>query len=180
MVSLIAKHALSGQAPLALQDLHFQIEDLGPITSIAPFNGQESALNAVLEAGHGLRFPVPNTSTQQAVAKLLWSGRGQALVVGVAPDARLAAHAAVTDQSDGWVTLGLEGARAEAVLARLVAVDLRLTACPVGASLRAQVQHIPALIHRAAPQVFHIMVMRSFGQSAWHEVSEAMRGVAAR
>ena len=111
MVSLIAKHALSGQAPLALQDLHFQIEDLGPITSIAPFNGQESALNAVLEAGHGLRFPVPNTSTQQAVAKLLWSGRGQAFLVGVAPDARLAAHAAVTDQSDGWVTLGLEGAR---------------------------------------------------------------------
>ena len=180
MVSLIAKHALSGQAPLALQDLHFQIEDLGPITSIAPFNGQESALNAVLEAGHGLRFPVPNTSAEQALAKLLWSGRGQAFLVGVAPDARLAAHAAVTDQSDGWVTLGLEGARAEAVLARLVAVDLRLTACPVGASLRAQVQHIPALIHRAAPQVFHIMVMRSFGQSAWHEVSEAMRGVAAR
>ena len=180
MVSLIAKHALSGQAPLALQDLHFQIENLGPITSIAPFNGQVSALIAVLEAGHGLRFPVPNTSAQQAVAKLLWSGRGQAFLVGVAPDARLAAHAAVTDQSDGWVTLGLEGARAEAVLARLVAVDLRLTACPVGASLRAQVQHIPALIHRAAPQVFHIMVMRSFGHSAWHEVSEAMRGVAAR
>ena len=180
MVNLIAKPALSGQAPLALEDMHLKIEDVGPITSLAPFNGQEAALNAVLEAGHGLHFPLPNTSAQQGVAKLLWSGRGQAFLVGVVPEARLAAHAAVTDQSDAWVTLGLGGARAEAVLARLVAVDLRLTACPVGASLRAQVQHIPALIHRAAPQVFHIMVMRSFGQSAWHEVSEAMRGVAAR
>ena len=46
----------------------------------------------------------------------------------------------MTDQSDGWTVLALSGAAAVDVLARLVPVDLRLAAFPVGGALRTRAE----------------------------------------
>ena len=180
MVSLIAKSPLAGVAPHVIGTCALSEALPGPITSIAPFKGREAGLSAALQAAHGLEFPAPNRVTGTAPAQAVWSGQGQAFLIGAAPDARLSAHAALTDQSDGWAVLRLEGAEAEAVLARLFPLDLSLTNFAVGHSARSQLQHVIALLVRSGPQTFDIFVMRSFAQTALHEIETAMQGIAAR
>jgi sarcosine oxidase subunit gamma len=92
---------------------------------------------------------------------------------------RLAPEAAVTDQSDGWACLLLEGEDARAVLARLVPLDLEEEAFRDGAVARTQLRQLAcALIRRGG--AFEIRVMRSFAATAHHDLTTAMRAVAAR
>ncbi len=92
----------------------------------------------------GLAFPAPNPSARRQSARLVWTGRDQAFLMGADP-APLAAHAALTDQSDGWAGLALEGAAAVDVLARLYPLDLR--AMPVGSAARAPLNHMSSVLH---------------------------------
>ncbi len=180
VVSLIAKTPLAGHLPVTVGTCTLAEVMLGPVTSLSPYRGREQALSDALMAAHGVAFPAPNRVAQGDGLRLVWSGRAQAFLTGAAPGAGLGDHAALTDQSDGWAGLHLSGTGAEAVLARLVPVDLRAPAFDVGHCARTQVQHINALIIRTGEQAFEIMVMRSFGQTAVHEITEAMRGVNAR
>ena len=76
--------------------------------------------------------------------------------------------------------MSLSGAAAADVLARLVPLDLRLAACPVGTALRTQVNHMNAVILRTGDYGFEILVFRSMARTAWHELEAAMGMVAAR
>lgn len=149
------------------------------ITAIQPFPGQTAAVDAVLRP-LGLRFPVPGESVATAGARLVWAGRETAFLFGApAPDG-LRAHAACTDQSDGWAGLRLDGSDAEAVLARLVPIDLRAGLFGVGACARTPLNHMQALILRAADETFDLHVFRSMAATAVHDLADAMRAVAAR
>ena len=55
--------------------------------------------------------PGPNRATGKAGARAIWFGRGMILQGGPAPDPSLAEHAALTDQTDGWACVQLEGQR---------------------------------------------------------------------
>jgi sarcosine oxidase subunit gamma len=88
--------------------------------------------------------------------------------------------AALTDQTDGWSALAVSGAAAVDVLARLVPVDLRLAACPVGSALRSGLNHMNAVILRTGDHAFDVMVFRSMARTAWHELETTMSMVAAR
>ena len=90
------------------------------------------------------------------------------------------AEAALTDQSDGWAVIRLTGAGCEAVLARLVAVDLRPGHFRRGHTLRTLLFHAPASLTRIGAHGFEIMVFRSMAASAVHELGVAMKSVAAR
>jgi sarcosine oxidase subunit gamma len=160
--------AARGQATLALADL-------GTMTSIAPFPGQEAAVSAAL-TGLGLTFPAPNAVVAAQGARIVWTGRAQAFLIGAeAPD--LAGLAATTDQSDGWVALSLTGTAAADVLARLVPLDLRAMA--VGRAARSALGHMPLILWREEAG-FILMTFRSMARTAWHEVLVAMEGVEAR
>ena len=87
--------------------------------------------------------------------------------------------AALADQTDAWAGLALAGPDAEAVLARLVPLDLAPQAFPEGAAARSMLRHLPLLIVRGA-EGFELLVPRSSAATAVREVGEAMRGVAAR
>lgn len=149
---------------------------LGPVAAILPFSGREAALDGVLRA-RGLGFPGPGCSLEVADTRIVWSGRAAALMIG-APAPALA-EAAVIDQTDGWAGMGLSGPGAEAVLARLVPLDLRTAAFPEGATARSLLGHVQVLILRRAGG-FELLVPASYGRFAWHEVEKALRGVAAR
>lgn len=177
MAELIATPPLE-RAPLELGGVRLSAPATGAITALAPFNGQEAALSKALDAALGLRFPAPGEVYAAGDALAVWSGRGQAFVIGAAVPA-LGGLAAVTDQSDAWACLRLEGPGSEAVLARLVPLDLRAASFAPGRAARSGLNHIMALIWRDEAG-FSILVMRSFAQSAWHEVETAMRGLAAR
>lgn len=176
MPELIAKSALDGKR-LTLGTVTMAEVSVGPITGIALFPDGEAALAAGLKP-LGLSMPAPNKMVEKEGVRLVWTGKDQAFLIGLLPPAL--EGAAVTDQSDGWAVLSLAGAGAVEVLARLLPVDLRLAAFPVGQVLRTQVNHMNAVILRLGEAAFQIMVFRSMARTAWHELEDAMHMVSAR
>jgi sarcosine oxidase gamma subunit len=156
----IAKSPLAGQGPVRHGGVDLAEVDLGRVTSVAPFGTVQG-------------FPAPNTVEMWGGARLVWTGRGQAFLLGGDPDGL--DDAALTDQSDGWVGLSLTGPGAADVLARLVPLDLRaMTGCA-----RTVLGHMP-LILIAITGGFEMLTFRSMAQTAWHEVETAMKMWAAR
>ena len=176
MPDLIAKSALEERS-LALHGVTLAEVEAGPITSIAVYPGQGKAVAKGLKA-LGLAMPEPNSFAEKKGARIVWTGRDQAFLMGVAAPAL--EGAALTDQSDGWATLALSGAGGDEVLARLVPMDLRLAAFPVGRVARSQVNHMNAVILRVGEDRVEIMVFRSMARTAWHELEAAMQMVTAR
>lgn len=178
MPRLIEVSACDGLLPVTLPDAGLTELPFAPVTSVAPFAGQEKAVATALMK-LGLGWPGPGQSIRAGGVSCLWSGRGQAFLIGAVPEG-LAGLAALTDQSDGWARMQLEGPAAESVLARLVPLDLRIAAFPEGAVARCGLGHMPMVLLRDGPQRFQIMVFRSMVGSAVHDLAVAMKAVAAR
>lgn len=176
MPELIAKSALEGRS-LTLATVTLAEVEVGPISSIAVFPGGGKAVAKGLKT-LGLAMPEPNAFIEKKGARIVWTGRDQAFLMGIEPPAL--EGAAVTDQSDGWAALALTGAGAVDVLARLVPVDLRLAAFPVGRAIRTQLNHMNVVILRTGDHAFEVLAFRSMARTAWHELETTMHMVAAR
>lgn len=184
MAELRASEAAAGTGlPLAHGACRLSALAVGRCTMIAPFPGHMAAADAAL-ASLGLSFPAPGKVLSAPGARITWAGREQAMLLGAAPPAALADHAAVSDQGDGWAGFMLagsgEGRGAESVLARLVPLDLRARSFPPGRAARSLLNHMPLLILRDAADAFELYTFRSMARSAVHELAEAMRSVSAR
>jgi len=180
VAELVAKSPCEGLLPLEIGAVQVTEEDPGVMTSILPYKGQGTALSAALKAAHGMAFPAPNRATGKAGARAIWFGLDQALLMGPEPDASLAEHAALSDQSDAWAVVRLEGAGAEDVLARLVPVDLRGAVFKRGHTVRSQVAHMAGSVTRVGDRAFLILVFRSMAATLVHDLKTAMEAVAAR
>ena len=170
----------AGLLPVSVGDL--SLTEMGPVrmTSLAPYRGCVPALSAAMQAAHGVAWPEPGRMTGDTQACALWFGRDMALLIGPEPEAGLAAHAALTDQSDGWAVVQLEGRQVAEVLARLCPLDLRDAVFAPGHTARTDVAHMAGSISRLGPQLWQIMVFRSMAATLVHEAEIAMRRVAAR
>ncbi len=167
MPELIAKTALSGQAPVTHAGTTLGEADLGQITSIACFPGQKTKVGKALGG-----FPAPNTHARG----LCWTGPEQAFLLGrPAPD--LTGLAAVSDQTGGWAGLRLSGPLAAEALMRLVPLDLRRFGA--GQAARAPLGHMQMVL-MGQREGFVILVFRSMARTAWHEIEAAMKMLAAR
>ena len=102
------------------------------------------------------------------------------MLIGPEPDASLGEYAALTDQSDGWAVVRLEGKGAGDVLARLVPLDLRPASFKRGHSARTDLAHMMASLTKVGENAFQIMVFRSMARTLVHDLKTAMEGVAAR
>jgi len=173
---LIAKSALEGRS-LTQGTVTLAEVEVGPITSLAVFPGGAKAVAKGLKT-LGLAMPEPNTFAEKKGVRIVWSGRDQAFLIGAEPP--VLEGAALTDQSDGWAVLSVSGAAAVEVLARLVPVDLRLVAFPVGRAIRTQLNHMNVVILRVGDHAFEILVFRSMARTAWHELETTTHMVAAR
>jgi sarcosine oxidase subunit gamma len=173
---LIAKSALEGRS-LTLGAVTLAETDPGPITSIAVFPGGAKAAAKGLKP-LGLAMPAPNSFAEKKGARIVWTGREQAFLIGIVPPAL--EGTALTDQTDGWAMLTLSGAAAVDVLARWVPVDLRLAAFPVGRAIRTQLNHMNLVLMRTGDHSFEMLVFRSMARTAWHELEAATHMVAAR
>lgn len=178
MPSLIETTACDGLLPVRAGGLTLSEAPPARITSVAPFSGKDRAVGTALKA-LGLGWPAPGRSFSADGATCLWTGRGQAFLIGADP-VGLDAIAALTDQTDGWARMRLAGPAAEAVLARLVPLDLRPAAFPEGAVARSGLNHMTMILGREGPDAFQIMVFRSMAASAVREISVAMDACAAR
>lgn len=178
MPRLIAKSPLSGFEPVSAGGMVLTEADLGPLVLLAPWNGRAGEAAALL----GLEgLPPPNRiAALPGGGRIAFWGRGAWLLIGAGPPEAVAAHAAVTDLSDGWACLRLEGPGAAEALARLVPIDLRPAAFGEGAMARTQLFHMTCGLLRAGPEAFEILVFRSMARTAWHDLSVALRSVAAQ
>lgn len=179
VADLIAKTPCAGLLPLTIGSVTVTECDPGPMTAIAPFAGQAAALGKAL-AKHGLAWPDPGQLAQGKGVELMWFGHAHALLIGAAPDAALATHAALTDQSDAWAVVQITGSRAADVLARLTPLDLRDAAFAVGRTARTELFHMAASVTRTGVDQFRVMVFRSMAETLVHDLKTAMQGVAAR
>ncbi len=178
MPELIAKTALQGRSPLTLAGTTLAEVDLGVITSLAPFPGQEKAVARALKP-LGLPFPEPNSFAAKGAGRIVWTSRAQAFLIGVeAPE--FGAAAAVTDQSGGWACLSLKGPAGPEALMRYVAMDLSLAAFPVGRAARAALYHMQMVLMRVSEEELQFLVFRSMARTAWHEIEVALRALHAR
>lgn len=180
MAELIAKTPCDGLLPLTIGTVSLTEELPGALTSIAAMKGQDKALSVALKAAHGMVLPQVNRATGKAGSRAIWFAQGQVMLAGPAPDAVLAMHASLTDQSDAWAVVRLEGDAAEDVLARLVPVDLRASVFKRGHTMRTDLMHMMASITRVGDRAFQIMVFRSMAGTLVHDLKTAMEGVAAR
>lgn len=179
MVELKETSACAGLLPVTIGSVTLEEMAAERMTAIAPF-GDGLAFSGVLENAHGMAWPAPNRSTGKDGARCIWFGRGEALLIGPAPDAALRKTAAVVDVSDAWAVVSLQGAGAVDVLARLVPVDLRAGTFKRGHTVRTQVMHMSASITQAGPDRFRIMVFRSMAGTLVHDLKQAMAAVASR
>jgi methylglutamate dehydrogenase subunit D len=180
VAELRAKSPCEGLLPLEIGGITLREQNPGVMTSVAPRKGMQKPLSAALKTAHGMAFPAPGRATGRAGARAIWFGRAHLLLIGPAPDPSLAALAALTDQSDAWAVVQLAGADADAVLARLVPVDLRAARFKRGATVRTELAHMMASITRSGAQAFQIMVMRSMAHTMVHELKTVMEARAAR
>lgn len=180
MVDLIAKTPLNGMAPLEVGAARLSEVDLGVLTSLAPYKAKGAALSKGLKTAHGMAMPGPGRATGKDGARAIWFGHDMALLAGPAPAPALAEHAALTDQSDAWVCVRLDGDAARDVLARLTPLDLRESVFKRGHTARTELQHMAVSITRVAADGFLILAFRSMADTLRHDLESAMRGVAAR
>ena len=180
MAELTEKSPCEGLLPMNIGDVAVTEVDSGPITAIAPFAGKAEALGKAVKAAHGMSWPEVGQSHAKGGARLLWFGHAHALLMGAMPKAGLAEHAALTDQTDAWAVVNLDGAGARDVLARLTPLDLRPGHFVQNQTARSQLGHMPASVTRVAADGYQIMVFRSMAQTLIHDLTQAMHAVAAR
>lgn len=178
MVRLIAKTPCEELLPVEVRGARLAERDLGPVTAIMPLGRQDRAVAAALKA-LGLGWPAPNRAVTSAAAAVLWSGMGQAFLAGAAPEG-LDGVAALSDQSDAWAAMELSGPSTEAVLARLVAIDVRAAVFAPGHVARTGLNHMMSLLWRTGAEAVTILVFRSMAATAVHELHTAMKAVEAR
>lgn len=180
MVDLKAESPCAGLLPVTAGGLRLTEVTPGRMTSLAPYRDREAALSEAMQAAHGMAWPKSGRITGREGARAMWFGRNMAMLIGPDPDDGLAAHAALTDQTDAWAVLQLAGKGAVEALARLCPLDLRDAVFKRGHTARTDVAHMAGSVSRIGAQDWQIMVFRSMATTLVHEVETAMRRVAAR
>ncbi len=180
MVDLVAKSPFEMKLPLTIGDVTINAPKATVLTSIAPYIGKDKALSEALKSSHGMAAPAPNRATGKDGARALWFGNRMILLQGPEPDKSLARYAALTDQSDGWAVIRIDGAGAVDVLARLTPIDLRNSRFKRGHTARTELLHMMSSITRLGAQSYQVMVFRGFAQTLVHDLKTAMQSVAAR
>ena len=125
-------------------------------------------------------MPAPNRSTGGAKLRAIWVGPDQAFFVGEQLSCELGGLASVTDQSDAWAVVRLEGAHAVDVLTRLTPIALRSSVFKRGHTAKTDLMHMMASITKTGDAAFEVMVFRSMAKTLVHDLTTAMTSVSAR
>jgi len=176
VVKLIARYPCNELLPIFAGDN--TLSELAPtvITSVSPALGQKKTASAALKKACGLGFPAANRMTGKGEVRCIWFGPAQAMLFGASPV--VIKGASLTDQTDGWAVLQLQGKQASDILARLVPVDLRISTFKTRHTARTILFHMPVSITRSGANSYDIMVFRSMAVTAVHELELAMKSVA--
>lgn len=177
MAKLIANTPCAGLLPATSGSVEITEVETGPVTLVAPYQGQRKAVSDALNSALGVGFPAPNRALGTQV-RAIWCGMEQALILGA--DCPELDGAACVDHSDAWAVVRIDGPDAADVLARLTPIDLRPTTFKRGHTARTLLGHMTVSITKIGAQSFEVMAMRSMAATLVHDVKEAADHVAAR
>lgn len=163
-------------------------EGLGLVKVLERRDGS-AALRQHFHARFGIALPeAPRRMTGSDVAVMglgpgVWLASKEATGNDFAPvlKALLAGTASISDQSDAYVVLRLEGPGLREVLAKLVPIDLHERAFAPGDVAETLAAHIGVILWRLANDgadlpVFELAVSRSYAASLYHALSMAAPG----
>ena len=180
--SLTARSPLAGAAALAESWPGFALSEVSnlALASLATRRGQETELRSRAKARFDLEPPPPGRTASGDGMTFLWTGHEQWFVeVPESAPGGLEAllretfgdTAAVTDQSDAWANLRLEGTATRAVLEKLCPLDLHPGVFPPGATARTILEHLSAIVTlRDDRSSFSILTPRSSAGSFLHHL----------
>jgi heterotetrameric sarcosine oxidase gamma subunit len=145
------------------------------IASILAQRGGEAALSIFVKTRYGLELPITPRVVGGAAQALIWAGPGRWLLLGEQRQdrAELSKLTAISDQSDGWAALRLDGPNVRDMLAKGCMIDLHPAAFPSGAAAMTSIAHIGVHLWRMdealgeSGAIFHILVARSMTASFW-------------
>ena len=158
------------------------------ILSLAcPIGGNEK-LGKQLDGTIGAGLPDAGSSTESACGryKLLFMSPDQCFLLTDATEPSgvlammeeaLAGSAYLTNQSDNWVTLRLDGPLAVPALERICPIDLHTAGLGDGAVARTMMEHMGAIIHREGTDRFLLLSASSSARSFLHAVEASLEHV---
>ncbi|RWP67437.1 sarcosine oxidase subunit gamma family protein [Mesorhizobium sp.] len=147
--------------------------------------GKGAELASAAKARFGMAAPEVPKAVQAADAALIWSGPDQFLVLsrgGKHAIDRLrqafSQSASLSDQSHARALIGVSGAKARAMLAKLSSLDLHPAAFPIDAAATTSIDHTGVNLWRGNDRpdgqpVFNLLVFASFAESLWHTMLDA-------
>lgn len=172
---------------MRFRDSHLiEVTDLAIASVACPLEGRAELEGAVMTSWSA-ELPGPGRSTASA--------NGQVMILGMSPDQffvistpaptaagefvpkAVAEAGYVSDQSDNWVALRLEGPLVLPALERICPLDLDPAAFAVGSVARTVMEHIGAIIHREGPDRFLLFSASSSAHSFLHAVATSFRNV---
>jgi heterotetrameric sarcosine oxidase gamma subunit len=160
---------------------------LALVSLACPLQGDDDLAKAL--SGMGLTRPAPGTSTVAGDSRLNWR------LIWTAPDQMLLAFphqtpdaaativaetgdaAYLTDQTDSWCALVLNGPLARAALERICPLDLHNDVFAVDAAARTVMEHLGVLIVRTGADAFLLLSVSSSAASFLHAVETSLKNV---
>lgn len=182
MVDFHETTPMVGLVPVEVEGCVLSERDFVPLASVMPHTGKQVEVAKALKELTKLVMPKAAKAKRNASKGMFWNENNQWFVEGVdvsAVEKALKDLAAVTDQSDAWARFQITGEHAEAVLARLCPLDLSEEAFAKDAAARSELSHMMCAISRCKDG-YNVMVLRSFARTVAHDVTNAMRSIAAQ
>ena len=155
------------------------------LATVAVRRGESSRLSRRIRESFGIELPEGPTLAAAGDVSFAGTAPGTWLAIrerggndfAAALRQDIESAAAVTDQSDGYGVLRLEGPKVRHALAKLVPIDLHPLAFAPGAVAATIAAHMGIILWRlqdaGGGAVFEIAVFRSLASSFWHALSES-------
>lgn len=179
----MARHTLIAQSPLAEFSCEYRDVSLAELTKLSvlaiatPLDG-EAALASHLLASCSTVMPTVGksaTSDDEALTLLRLQSDQMFVLLDESKASstntvsnlveKLGAAGYVTDQSDSWVILRIDGVRSRAVLERICPINLNLDYFKIADIARTQMQHLSVIMRRDSDDSFVLMSPRSSATS---------------
>lgn len=181
VASLVAQSALPAGGRVLSETLHLQVLSQRSVVELRL--GARSRKNAgdIRIAGRALPLAVNSWSGDDPVFccigpdawMLLSAQHAAADLVDAARAGCKRRSGAVTDLSDAWVTIALEGGLAVEVLLRGCGLDFTHTAFGQNSCARTRFAQIPVLLRRVSHDRFELIVDRSAAQYLYDWIQDA-------
>ncbi|KUM23394.1 sarcosine oxidase subunit gamma [Mesorhizobium loti] len=172
-------HGAPGEAGVSLTEIrNFDL------VQVMARRGKAAEMAKAAKARFGVAAPETPKALGTADAMLIWSGPDQFLVLSKggkhtmeALDPAFAASASLSDQSHARVLIGVSGAKARTMLAKLSSIDLHPEMFPIGAAAATSIDHTSVTLWRGNDRdgqaVFTFLVFATFAESLWHTMLDA-------